>query len=58
LQFRQFIDWYCSEPRLAFNKPSSLDSSASSNPNDASPTINLPLATAGGLHLGLPIAGC
>jgi hypothetical protein len=22
---REFIDWYCSEPRLAFNKPSSPD---------------------------------
>ena len=56
---REFIDWYCSEPRLASTRPSSPDTASASN----RPIIRRPLSTSasrpsGDLHMRPPTAAC
>ena len=55
---REFIDWYCSEPRLAFNKTVVTRYRISlEQAQYASSTINLRLAAIRGLHTRLRTAG-
>ena len=55
---REFIDWYCSEPRLAFNKTVVTRYRINlEQAQYASSTINLRLAAIRGWHTRLPTAG-
>jgi hypothetical protein len=54
---RAFIEWYCSEPRLAFNKTVvTRDRISLEQRHYASTTINLRLAAIGGWLTRRPIA--
>jgi hypothetical protein len=54
---REFIDWYCPEPRLAFNKTVVTRYRISlEQANYASSTINLRLGLSAALHTRPPIA--
>ena len=56
---REFIDWYCSEPRLAFNRTVVTRYRIALEQHPYAPsTINLRWRRYAGWHMNRPIAAC